>query len=318
MTPSLDIVIVNWNAGPLLRQCLVSMSEARAATFSLARVIVVDNASSDDSLDQLAALPIPLTVVCNQSNRGFGAACNQGASHGDAPYVLFLNPDTVLGPESLSIPLAYLEEPAHADVGVVGVQLVDGRGQVARSSARKPTPAMIAARILGLDVLFPRRVPLLFMTDWDHQSTRDVDHVIGAFYLIRRDLLCRLQGFDERFFVYLEDLDMSVRAQQVGARVVYLSTAQAGHIGGGTSDRVKASRIAYSLHSRILYGFKHFTRGQAMSLAAGTLIVEPFLRIARAVGRGSREEFKDTVVGYIRLWGRVFAHLAQRRRPVAH
>ena len=305
--PSLDIVIVNWNAGDLLRRCLAALPAALDPSFTLARVVVVDNASTDGSLTGLDTLPLPLTIVRNATNRGFGAACNQGAAAGRADYLLFLNPDVYVGSRALSVPLRFLEDPAHAEIGVAGIQLRDAGGHVARSCTRQPTPAMFWARIVGLDSIAPSLVPSWFMTDWDHASTREVDHVIGAFYVIRRRLFDELRGFDERFFVYLEDLDLSVRARASGSRVVFLADTHAEHTGGGTSDQVKASRIAYSLHSRIRYGFKHFGPAMATLLAAGTLVIEPFPRLARAIARGSVSEARDTCVGFARLWRRLVA-----------
>jgi N-acetylglucosaminyl-diphospho-decaprenol L-rhamnosyltransferase len=308
--PSLDIIIVNWNAGELLRRCLAALPAAVDDTFSLNRVVVVDNASTDGSADGLEGLPIPLTILRNGTNRGFGAACNQGSAGSTADCLLFLNPDVYVRRDSLAAPMAFLADPAHADVGVVGIQLRDGRGVVSRSSARVPTPATIGARILGLDVLFPGRLPPLFLTEWDHESTRDLDHVIGAFYLVRTPLFRRLGGFDERFFVYLEDLDLSVRIRRLGWRIVFLGDVHAEHTGGGTSDAIKARRIAYSLHSRIQYGFKHFGWVSATVLAFGTLAVEPVPRLVRALARGSLREVRDTCAGVALLWGRVFAGLA--------
>ena len=304
--PSLDIVIVNWNAGPLLRRCLAALTGARQPSFSLTRVVVVDNASSDGSLEGLEALELPLVIVRNDTNRGFGAACNQGAAGSTADYLLFLNPDVYVNADSLSVPLKYLADPEQRDVGVAGIQLRDAAGTVARSCARMPTPTTIAACILGLDVLFPRWVPSLFLTEWDHGSTRLLEHVIGAFYLVRRPLFEQLIGFDERFFVYLEDLDLSRRIGQNGWKIVYLSTVHAEHTGGGTSDAVKAQRIAYSLHSRILFGYKHFSWAVASMLALGTLLVEPFARMARALARRSIDELRDTGRGFVLLWARVF------------
>lgn len=306
--PSLDIVTVNWNAGEQLERCLASLAAACDGSFTLQRVVVVDNASTDGSLERLAGLSIPLTVIRNDTNRGFGAACNQGAEGSAADFLLFLNPDVYVTPESLRVPLAHLA--IRADVGVASIQLRDGRGVVSRSCARLPTPGLFAARMLGLDVLLPRRVPSLFLSEWDHLTTREVPHVIGAFYLIRRALFAELNGFDERFFVYLEDLDLSARVHERGLLVLYLADAHAEHTGGGTSDKVKPLRIAYSLHSRIRYGWKHFGCLSAAALTIGTLTIEPIPRLARALVMRRWREVLDTVLGFAHLW-----HLALRRRP---
>ena len=302
---SLDIVIVHWNAGALLRHCLEALPAALDGSFTLQRVVVIDNASTDGSLLGLEALSLPVVIIRNAANRGFGAACNQGAAASTADCLLFLNPDAYVTARSLSRPMGWLAAPEHRDTGVIGIQLRGEDGSIARSCARAPTPGVIAARIVGLDVLFPGRVPSLFLTEWDHATSREVPHVIGAFYAIRRPLFEQLRGFDQRFFVYLEDLDLSVRVRQAGFHIYFLADAYVEHTGGGTSDAVKATRIAYSLHSRILYGYKHFNWFVATLLAVGTLVVEPVPRVARAVARGSWAELRDTCLGFARLWSRV-------------
>jgi GT2 family glycosyltransferase len=301
-TPALDIVIVNWNTGDQLRACLESIAGAQSDACRIQRVVVVDNASSDGSADGLEAIPLPLVLLRNAANRGFAAACNQGAAGSRADYLLFLNPDTRITAESLARPVAIMERPASAQVGGCSIQLVDEQGVVSRTCTRRPTPAHFAVKMLGLDTLFPRRFSSHFMQEWDHGESREVEHVIGAFYLIRRPLFEALAGFDERFFVYLEDLDLSVRVHQAGSRIRYLADARAFHRGGGASEQVKARRLSYALRSRNLYGFKHFGLAAALLLTAGTLLLEPFARIALAVAKRSPSAVKETLGGYAALW----------------
>jgi N-acetylglucosaminyl-diphospho-decaprenol L-rhamnosyltransferase len=185
---------------------------------------------------------------------------------------------------------------------VCSIQLVGDDGVVSRTCTRRPTPAHFVTKMLGLDALAPARFPSHFMQEWDHAENRDVDHVIGAFYLIRRELFERLGGFDERYFVYLEDLDLSVRVHEAGYRIHYLADARAYHRGGGASDQVKAKRLSYALRSRNLYGFKHFGRATASLLMLGTLILEPFARVAMAIAKRSPAAVKETLGGYASLW----------------
>lgn len=311
---TLDIVIVNWNAGRALSDCVASIPASVEGAVRLQRVVVVDNASTDGSVDALVAEGVPLHSVRNAENVGFARACNQGAAGSEAEYVLFLNPDTLLGPEALRAPLEFLEQPENAQVGIVGIQLVGDSGEVHRSCARFPTPGHVAAKMLGLDRLLPGRFPGFIMDDWTHEDTRPVDHVIGAFFLVRRRLFQELGGFDERFFVYLEDLDFSLRAARAGWRTVYLADVRAYHKGGGTSEQVKAARLFYSLRSRILYGFKHFPAPWALALMLGTLMVEPLTRLGWAGARGSGREALETLQGYGKLWRATPATLAGARR----
>jgi GT2 family glycosyltransferase len=300
--PCIDIVLVNWNAGSLLRDCVRSIEGARLEGFSLGQVVIVDNGSTDGSLDGLAFTDLPLRIIENTDNRGFGAACNQGAQGSRADYLLFLNPDTRLFADSLSIPLAFMEVTQNQSVGICGVQLIDEHEEISRSCARFPTPRMFFFKIFGLDRLFPGFFQSHFMEEWGHGENREVDHVIGAFFLMRRCLFEQLNGFDERFFVYLEDLDFSLRAKESGWASYYLADARAYHKGGGTSEQIKARRLFYSLRSRILYGYKHFTPTQATLLLLSTLSVEPLLRLAFSLLRGAFKSIAETISAYLMLY----------------
>ncbi|RLC12254.1 MAG: glycosyltransferase family 2 protein [Deltaproteobacteria bacterium] len=301
-SPLISIIIVNWNAGQQLSGCLESIANANLDGFNLERVVVVDNASTDGSLKGIVDLSLPLTIINNTENCGFAAACNQGAKDSQSDYLLFLNPDTRLFKDSLIKPLAFMEQPENQKIGITGIQLVDEDGQISRTCARFPTPAMFFSKMLGLNILFPRQFPSHFMSEWDHGETRDVEQVMGAFFLIRRHLFEALNGFDEQFFVYFEEVDLSYRANNAGWKTVYLADARAYHKGGGTSEQVKATRMFYSLRSRILYGYKHFDWFSATLLMAGTLFVEPISRLALAIWKRSGREAKETIKGYVMLW----------------
>ena len=104
------------------------------------------------------------------------------------------------------------------------------------------------------------------MREWNHEESREVDQVMGAFFLVRQKLFEEWGGFDERFFVYLEDVDFSSRARRVGWRSFYMAGVKAYHKGGGTSEQIKSTRLFYSLRSRILYSYKHFSCASATAL----------------------------------------------------
>ena len=313
MNLSLDIVIVNWNSGGQLRQCLASLQAANRKNFDLARVVIVDNASCDGSANGLEEGTRPLTLIHNAENRGFAAACNCGAKAGHANYLLFLNPDVRLLPDSLIVPMDFMEKPENAKVGICGIQLLDEQGQITRTCSRFPTAFTYFFQMLGLDRLFPKLFAGHLLKRSDLCQSRDVNHVMGAFLLIRRTLFESLQGFDEQFFVYLEDLDLSYRAYQAGWQSYYLATAQAYHKGGGCSEQVKAARLFYSLRSRIVYSYKHFGWLAATGLLAGTLLVEPFSRLALAAWRGSMQEIRETLQAYTMLWRALLALIFRNR-----
>jgi N-acetylglucosaminyl-diphospho-decaprenol L-rhamnosyltransferase len=314
MTPSLDIIIVNWNAGKQLLQCLASIESANKDGFTLSSVCVVDNASHDSSVDGICDCILPIQVIRNGENRGFAAACNQGARASQSNYLLFLNPDVKLFEKSLTIPIAFMERPENKRVSIVGIQLLDELGDVARTCYRFPTPGRIYAVILGLSMLCPNLFPDHFMKEWGHKENRTVDQVIGAFFLVRRQIFERLGGFDERFFVYFEDIDFSYRAWKAGSRSIFLADAQAYHKGGGTSRQIKDMRLFYILRSRILYSYKHFGWRSATMVTLMTVIVEPITRLIWAAMRISGTEIMATLKGYFMLWRKLPVILAEARR----
>ncbi len=300
--PSVSIIIVNWNAGRQLRECLDSIASSRRDGWRLEGVVVVDNASVDDSLAGIGETELPLRVLTNSTNRGFAAACNQGARQSASDYLLFLNPDCVVESDAIATVVAFMQREENPRVGVAGARLLDAGGRTWRCCSRHPRPSDFLKKASGLDVLFPRLRTHL-MREWDHEESRPVDHVMGSFYFVRRELFEQLGGFDERFFVYLEDLDFSVRTVHAGYSVYYLAEARVFHRGGGTSEQARAQRLFYSLRSRLLYAFKHFTRGGALAVAIATLMWEPLPRLARAALRGGNAaEMRETLQAYTRLW----------------
>ncbi|MFQ3667044.1 MAG: glycosyltransferase family 2 protein [Sphingomonadaceae bacterium] len=297
MTDLVDIVIVNWNSGKQLAECLQSIDACHGGL--VASVTVVDNGSTDQSAD-VGCHDVPFQTIRVATNLGFARACNLGARQGWAKYILLLNPDARLEAQSLAVPLRVMAD--EESVAVAGIRLLDEDGRAHRHCARIPRARDFLIQALALHRIWPRRFPGFFMEEFDHLSTRDVDHVIGAFYLVRRDVWELLGGFDERFFVYLEDLDFSRRVRTIGYRVRYLAEASAFHRGGGTSRQVMGRRLSYSLGSRLLYSGKHFSWPGAAAVVLATLGVEPVLRLADQMRSGNLAGVGQVVEGYARLY----------------
>jgi GT2 family glycosyltransferase len=295
----IDIVIVNWNSGHYLAECVASVIAHGGA--ALGKIVVVDNASSDGSLTAVAPDP-RIETVCSSENLGFAKACNCGAARCSAPLILFFNPDARFLPGTLDAVQAYMQSAEARGTGICGVRLTDEAGRTHRACARLPSPGALAAHALGLDMAFPRVFPPHYMLEFDHDSSRTVDQVMGAFFLVRRELFEALQGFDERFFVYYEEVDFSLRARQAGWQTWYLAEAAAFHAGGGTTDRVKATRLFYSVRSRLLYAQKHFSFWGTAAVFAVSLGIEPLTRMVLALLRGTWQEFGATFGGYAKLW----------------
>lgn len=303
------IVIVNWNGGDQLIQAINAVRASQLPAGATAEVAVVDNGSFDRSLSWLRQEDATgtLRLVELGTNTGFAHACNAGASDFSGEFLLFLNPDTRVEPDSIQRAIAVLESNVADSVGIVGIQSIGDGAQIQRTCARFPTTRHFLNEALGVAALAPRVFPGLHRRDFDHVESRVVDHVIGAFYLVRTDLFRRLNGFDERFFVYLEDLDFSLRAKEAGYSCYFLTDARMYHKGGGASEAVKDRRLFYSLRSRILYAFKHLSRPSAWIVTIATLGVEPFPRLVRGLLRGSAEELRNTA----RAFGMLYRALPQ-------
>jgi len=288
-----DIVIVNWNTGPYLRECLRSVAQLTRTQFELAKVVIVDNASSDDSLAGVEDFGLPVQVIRNPTNRGFGAACNQGAAACNSELLLLLNPDTRVFPEALDRTVAFMVEPKNASIGICGARMVSDDENEDFSCWRFPTFSIWVGKLTGLSYAFPRLIPMQRMTLEEIGGSGVVDQVIGAYNLIRRPLFDALNGFDERFFVYLEDVDLAYRARQLGYSSYFLSDVPIHHVGRVSSEQVRGRRLFYLIRSRTEYARKHWPRWQAAVLACLMLGVEFPVRGGAALVRGRSTEVKD-------------------------
>lgn len=298
--PLLTIVIVNWNSGRQLYNCVSSISRTVRDGFAISGVVIVDNDSNDDSLFGVADRCESVRIIKNDVNIGFAAACNQGAAMATSDYLLFLNPDTSLFSNSLVVPIKFMQKSENMGVGICGIQLVDERGQNSTSAARFPSLRVMAGKILGLNALFPRVFPSHLLTSCELKKSCCVDQVIGAFFFIRKNVFDSCGGFDERFFVYFEEVDLSLRSKQLGFSSYFLSEVTAFHKGGGCSDRVKAERLFYSLRSRILYARKHYSRVEFTVLILLTGLELP-LRVVQGVVRASWSDISNSISAYIKL-----------------
>ncbi len=206
----LSVIIVNYNVKYFLEQCLYSV---RAALSGMeAEVFVVDNNSTDDSLAYLQPSFPEVHFIGNSDNPGFAKANNQAIRQSSGEYVLLLNPDTVIGEESLHSLCYFMDE--HPEAGAVGVKMLDGHGVFLPESKRSfPTPWVSFCKIFGLARLFPdsKRFARYSLPYLDNDKQHRVDVLAGAFMLMRREALTKVGLLDEAFFMYGEDIDLSYR-----------------------------------------------------------------------------------------------------------
>jgi len=305
----LDLVIVNWNSGSFLSACLHSLQDK--ALQNINQVIVVDNNSSDNSIESIGEYDFDLRIIKNTSNKGFGAACNQGAKFCKSKYILFLNPDTEVFENSLSAPLKFMED--NVNVGIAGVRLEDRMGNFSTSCARFPSLKRYFYRATGLTTFFPRYFKYTLMKDYECNSSGVVDQIMGAFFLIRKDLFDSLNGFDERFFVYMEEVDLSYRVQKLGYKSYFLSEVTAFHQGGGCSDQIKSKRVFFSLRSRLQFFEKHFGLGVLIMMIFEVFILEFFSRLLFFILTLNLSKFLDLFKIYGLLYGWALSQIIKRK-----
>jgi N-acetylglucosaminyl-diphospho-decaprenol L-rhamnosyltransferase len=290
-----DIVIVNWNAGKLLKKCIDSIIFSDNY-LQVNKIIVIDNNSSDNSISDLSDNEKVL-IINNAANLGFAKACNQGFRLCSAPFVLLLNPDTRLFNNTLADCINFMKN--NDSVDILGCQLLDDNGHVSPSCSRFPTPVRIFFDAIGLSKIAPKFFPpAILMTEWDHLKSRYVNQVMGAFMFMRIDIFKKVGYFDERFFVYYEELDFSYRLAKVHGKIFYNADIKAIHTGMGTTEAVKAFRLYLNLQSRLKYAKKHFSFIGYSVVLFSTFAIEVFSRLFFLLVHGRGKEIKDLVQGY--------------------
>lgn len=289
----LNIVIVNWNSQLQLTACLRSLSKRGLPKGT--SIVIVDNSQQSEIQEDIPDAP-PFTILHSVKNLGFGGGCNLGAAQGHAPFILFLNPDILFPPGSIKKLIATIQaDTLPEQAGIIGVQLLNSDGSIQKNVARFPRFHQLFPRMVGLDRVFPKVFKPHYDKEMNYDQNQLVDQVPGAFFLVKRALFETLDGFDERFFMYYEDVDFSYRAHLAGWNTFYLAEISVQHMGGGTTERIKGRRLFYSLRSRVLYAGKHFGRVHAITLIFGILILEFPARLLRALLHFSLDELSATI-----------------------
>jgi N-acetylglucosaminyl-diphospho-decaprenol L-rhamnosyltransferase len=293
----IGIVVVTYNSAAHIGACL------EAAQRTGAEIIVVDNASSDNTRDEIARSGARL--LANQRNRGFAAAVNQGIRALDTPYVLLLNPDAVLQ-TGLDALRACCDKPMAAGAGGKLLHTSGasrGAPQAGFMVRRFPTPRAVILEALGINRLWPRN-PVNWQfrcLAFDYDAEQQVDQPAGAFLMIRRDVWEQLGGFDERFYpLWFEDVDFAQRATARGYRMFYTPLAVAKHTGAHSMLNMPLEIRAYYWYGSCLrYSAGHFrpwsTRAIALAVVAGSL--------ARMLVGSISQRSLGPIVAYYRVLG---------------
>lgn len=237
----LSIVIVNYNTRQLLDDCLQSLVAAQRPSGGV-EIIVVDNASADDSVAMVRQKYPQVALIASEQNLGFSAGNNRGVAVANGRYVLFLNSDTRVEPDALVKPVAYMD--AHPDVGALTVHLVYPNGQRDPDNHRGfPTPWNALCHFSGLSKLRPNNPKYngYFQSYADFSQTHAVDVIAGSYMLMPMALCRELGGWDETYFFYGEDIDFCYRIRQSGYQIIYYPEVTVLHYKGASSGLRKES-----------------------------------------------------------------------------
>lgn len=263
----LSIIIVNWNTPKLLTQCLESIY--RAEPRMAFEIIVVDNGSTDDSVNLITELFPDVHLISNHRNLGFAKANNQGMAVAKGRYFLLLNSDTVVLPGALD-ELVYVADD-HVEVGAIGPKLLNMDGTLQESWASFPT---FWSELFGKPVR--RRYPVA-----NSPFAYEVDWIVGACMLVRSETIAEVGRLDEGYFFYSEEVDWCFRIKRDGWKVWYLSNAEVYHIWGGSSQGVSLAKMGLLYQNKLRFFSKFYGSTQATLLRYGLALAYFFGLIRR-------------------------------------
>lgn len=301
-----SVIIVNWNACALLAGCLHALLIQEGVT---KQMIVVDNASTDGSVEMMHARFPEVTLLANARNRGFAVANNQGARLAAGRYLLLLNPDTEFPPAGLATLVHFAD--AHPDAAVIGPRLLNADGTQQRSAWRGfPSQGTALA-----DALYLWKLPWLpisrasELTPNELRLPQPVDHLLGACLLIRRAAWESIGPLDERFFLFLEETDWCRRARAAGWQVLYTPEPGITHFGQQSMRQVPIHSLPHLYRSTcIFYRKQHARPGGGLALLKIIMALAVVVRLGlwtvrygRATQANARRQAARTLAGYARV-----------------
>ncbi len=265
----LSVIIVTYNVRYFLEQCLRSTYDAIEALEKVygkgcAEVWVVDNASVDGTVPMVKKHFPEAHLIENATNEGFQKANNRAIRRARGEYILLLNPDTVVQPDTFVKTVRFMDE--HADAGALGVKMIDGKGRYWPESKRSfPSPTVAFYKLFGLARLFPhsRTFGRYHLTYLDPEEVHEVEVLSGAYMLIRKSVLDRIGLLEEAFFMYGDDIDLSYRILQAGYKNYYYPHTQIIHYKGESTRKGRLNYLALFYRAMILFVKKHYSPQKA-------------------------------------------------------
>jgi len=273
----LSIIIVSWNVKDKLRENLKAIFNSKI-NFKF-EIFVVDNGSQDGSVEMVKNEFLKVKLIVNNKNLGFAGANNQAIKIAQGEFVLLLNPDMKVFPDTLSNMLLWMKENKQASVA--GCLLVDRFNDIVNHVRRFPTILNQAAIVLKLPHLFPKMLDNYLFTDFNYSQAAKVDSIRGSFFMLRRKVLEKIGLLDERYFLWFEEVDFCKRIKKAGAKVWYTPTAKCIDYVGQSFRQIPLGKTQkYFRNSMLLYFKKWHPYWQYLILK----IIWPFGIIIAKIG----------------------------------
>ena len=263
----LSIVIVSYNVKYFLQQLLLSINRNNPS-FEY-EIIVVDNSSVDGSVEMVKERFPSTILIENNLNVGFSKANNQGIQKSQGDYVLILNPDTLIQEDTLTKSINYMDR--NKDVGALGVKMMDGGGNYLPESKRGfPTPMVAFYKIFGLAHLFPKSSLFnhYYLGHLDKNAPQEIEVLTGAFMMIRKSVIQEVGSFDEQFFMYGEDIDLSYRIHMAGYKIIYYPETSIIHFKGESTKKGNIGYVNMFYEAMKKYAKKHYSSQDATLLSS--------------------------------------------------
>ncbi|MES2583333.1 MAG: glycosyltransferase family 2 protein [Pseudomonadota bacterium] len=311
----IDCVIVSYNTDALLPAC---MAYLKAASHGVqVQTIFVDNASRDQSAEVISTEFPECPLIVNSENVGFGRANNQALALAKGRYVLLLNTDAFVEPDTLTKTIAYMD--GNPKCGILGVRL-EGRDGVLQPCCRYfPTPWNTFLQRTGLARLFGS-VQMVDDMAWAHDTVRSCDWVVGCYYLVRKELINQIGLFDPRYFLYFEEVDHCFAAKRAGWDVVFYPHTTVVHLGGesakseGSITEGGKQLEALQIESELLYYRKNLGFGAALASVGLTWLAESLNLFKRLLKPGVPVN-ASSAWHHIRLVSRIFTQTRWATQP---
>lgn len=268
-----SVIVVSWNSEEYIEACITAL--VRTAKETPLQIILIDNASKDDTVRIVEEKFSHIQVVKNSYNVGLSQAINKGAKLATGKYIMLLNPDVILMEDTIHKLYQFME--AREDIGACGPQFLWPNGKIQRSCRELPTFKNLFLEFSGIGRI--TKCSSWKMWYFNHKETREVEQPIGSCLMVRKELFDTLGGMDERYPIFMNDVNLCYRIKEAGHKLYFVADTNVLHYLGGSTRKVKRKMILAEHHSMYRYLRDHSNNRFLLTLYALLLLTSAFYRV---------------------------------------